>query len=298
MSFHQSVYFLKFMMFKKMSLVFLLLAFSLVSIAQDFAPVGAKWHYTYQDFLSSQAGYVLVESLKDTLVLGKNAKKIEQTLYFPNTNPLFLGINLIYSDSNRVYFYQYNKFNLLYDYNANQGDTIFVKEPYYNGGNGDTLIPLLVDSTKIETIGGVQKKVQYVTALEFSWFFGEKFIEGLGSNNYLLPNNAAADPSPGPFRCYEDSVFNYQIVVDCKELVTGIKETQQLFSQYQLQSTVYNEIKLPDIKGTIFIYDSNGNLLANEKIKPTIQVAFLKRGIYVVVLTSNEFQHRYRIIKL
>lgn len=170
-------------------------------------------------------------------------------------------------------------------------------EPYYSGNNLDTLIPILIDSTKNEIVGGISKKVQYITNLESSWYFGFKIIQDIGSDNYLLPNFAAVDPSPGPFRCYNDSLLSYQLVNDCEELITGINENANIFHQYEFQNTVYNTLNLPNIEGDIFIYDIQGKLLISEKIKTTIPLN-LKNGIYIVLLKDKGFQHIYKIVKL
>lgn len=284
-------------MLRYLLFIFIFLFITVNNYGQDFAPVGAKWHYSFPEFSSPNQGYILIESVKDTTVLSKNAKKLNVTHFPPASSPTSLQSEIIFSDSNKVYLFVYNQFRLLYDFNANQGDTIFVIEPYFSGNNLDTLIPILVDSTKNEIIGGVSKKVQYITSLEPSWYFGFKIIKEIGSDNYLLPIFATVDPSPGPLRCYSDSLLNYQLVNDCEEIITSIKEITTNLNQYPLQTTVYNTLILPDIKGEVTIYDIQGKLLFSEKIKPTIPIN-LKNGIYIVLLKSKDFQHIYKILKL
>lgn len=218
-------------MLRYLLFIFIFLFITVTNYGQDFAPVGATWHYSFPEFSSPNQGYILIESVKDTTVLGKNAKKLNVTHFPPASSPTSLQSEIIFSDSNKVYLFVYNQFRLLYDFNANQGDTIFVIEPYYSGNNLDTLIPILVDSTKNEIIGGVSKKVQYITSIEPSWYFGSKIIKDIGSDNYLLPIFATVDPSPGPLRCYNDSLLNYQLVNDCEEIITSIDEKNKLQEQ-------------------------------------------------------------------
>ncbi|MDT8412890.1 MAG: T9SS type A sorting domain-containing protein [Vicingaceae bacterium] len=280
--------------------IFIFLFITVTNYGQDFAPVGATWHYSYTETSPPfNQSYILIESVKDTIILGKNAKKLSQTHYQSSSNSIFLGYEFIYSDSNKVYLYKYNKFNLLYDFNAVQGDTIFVIEPLFMncGGNGDTLIPFLVDSVKLINISGFQKKIQFVTNLEIGWNFGEKFIESIGSNYFLFPTDCVAPPHIDSIRCYSDSLLSYQLVNDCEEIITSIKENTTNLNQYPLQTTVYNTLILPDIKGEVTIYDIQGKLLFSEKIKPTIPVN-LKNGIYIVLLKNKDFQHIYKILKL
>lgn len=281
-------------------ILYIFFSIHFIVYGQDFAPVGATWHYSYTETSPPfNQNYILIESVKDTIILGKNAKKLNQTLYQTNNNSFFWGHEFIYSDSNKVYLYKYNKFNLLYDFNAVQGDTIFVIEPLLMncGGNGDTLIPFLIDSVKLVNINGFQKKVQHVTNLEMGWNFGEKFIESIGSNYFLFPTDCVAPPNIDSLRCYNDSILNYHLVNDCEEIITSIKENTNIFHQYEFQNTIYNTLNLPDIKGDILIYDIQGKLLFSEKIKPTIPID-LKNGIYIVLLKNKDFQHIYKILKL
>ena len=287
-------------MLRYLLFIFIFLLITVTNYGQDFAPVGATWHYSYTETSPPfNQSYILIESVKDTIILGKNAKKLSQTHYQSSSNSIFLGYEFIYSDSNKVYLYKYNKFNLLYDFNAVQGDTIFVIEPLFMncGGNGDTLIPFLVDSVKLINISGFQKKIQFVTNLEIGWNFGGKFIESIGSNYFLFPTDCVAPPHIDSLRCYNDSLLSYQLVNDCEEIITSIKENTNIFHQYEFQNTIYNTLNLPDIKGDIFIYDIQGKLLFSEKIKPTIPIN-LKNGIYIVLLKSKDFQHIYKILKL
>lgn len=284
-------------MLRYLLFLFIFLFITVTNYGQGFAPVGTKWHYSFPEFSSPNQGYILIESVKDTTVLSKNAKKLNVTHFPPASSPTSLQSEVIFSDSNKVYLFVYNQFRLLYDFNANQGDTIFVIEPYYSGNNLDTLIPILVDSTKNEIIGGVSKKVQYITSIEPSWYFGSKIIKDISSDNYLLPTFAAVDPSPGPIRCYNDSLLSYQLVNDCEEIITSIDENTNVFHQYNFQTTVYESFNLPNIEGHILIYDTQGKLLLNETIRPTIPLS-LKNGIYIVLLKNKDFQHIYKILKL
>jgi hypothetical protein len=258
-------------MLRYLLFIFIFLFITVTNYGQDFAPIGAKWHYSFPEFSSPNQGYIMIESVKDTIVLGKNAKKLNITHFPPGSSPTSLQSEIIFSDSNKVYLFVYNQFRLLYDFNANQGDTIFVIEPYYSGNNLDTLIPILVDSTKNEIIGGVSKKVQYITSLEPSWYFGSKIIKDIGSDNYLLPIFATVDPSPGPFRCYNDSLLNYQLVNDCEEIITSIDEKSKLQEQVIVYPNPSNGsfkfgINAPFQEAKLTIFDITGKVIVEQKI--------------------------------
>ena len=292
-------------MLRYLLFIFIFLFITVTNYGQGFAPVGAKWHYSFPEFSSPNQGYILIESVKDTTVLSKNAKKLNVTHFPPASSPTSLQSEIIFSDSNKVYLFVYNQFRLLYDFNANQGDTIFVIEPYFSGNNLDTLIPILVDSTKNEIIGGVSKKVQYITSLEPTWYFGFKIIKDIGSDNYLLPIFAAADPSPGPFRCYNDSLLNYQLVNDCEEIITSINEKSKLQEQVNVHPNpshgIFN-IALPTPKESVQveIYNLSGRQQLEYLIikdKGVIDLSKQPNGIYFVKVIHQQQVITQKIVK-
>ena len=275
----------------------IVLLISLNSHSQNFAPIGAKWHYNENNYGPPPyyVNYILVESIKDTIVLGKNAKKLDATMYWAGGSTSPWDTYIIYSDSNKVYLYRCNQFYLLYDFNANQGDTIHIVDPECGWWN-DTLIDVLIDSVTLENIGGVMKKVQYVTSLE-GWGIGTKFIESIGSNQYLLPINGTMPVQIGPIRCYNDSLINYQLVLDCEELVVGVDETTKQENKYTIPTVVHDQLRLPAINGDILLYDLQGKLIKNEKIKSFVNLENMNKGIYILILKNDELFIQQKLIK-
>lgn len=265
-------------------IIILLISFN--SYSQNFAPVGAKWHYNVTN--ASGIYYILKESIKDTIVLGKSAKKTSET---PN---FLFSPNIIYEDSNKVYHYNSysNQFLLLYNFNANQGDTVKVILSIW-----DT-IPYLIDSVKIENIGGFLKKVQYITDLTGCWDFGTKFIESIGSNRYFFPIQCTYPPDlPDSLRCYSDSLINYQLVPDCEEITIGVTEVSNQENKYHISTIVHDNLQLPAITGDLLIYDLQGKLIKNEKIKSFINLENMNQGIYILILKNDELFIQQKLIK-
>lgn len=294
-------------MLRYLLFIFIFLLITVTNYGQDFAPVGATWHYSYTETSPPfNQSYILIESVKDTIILGKNAKKISQTHYQSSSNSIFLGYEFIYSDSNKVYLYQYNKFNLLYDFNAVQGDTIFVIEPLFMncGGNGDTLIPFLVDSVKLINISGFQKKIQFVTNLEIGWNFGEKFIESIGSNYFLFPTDCVAPPQIDSLRCYNDSLLSYQLVNDCEEIITNINEKIKLQEQVIVYPNPNNSsfeltIDAPFQQAKLTIIDITGKVIIQQKItQNNTQLNLLShpKGMYFYQLLTDGKQVTGKLI--
>lgn len=264
--------------------------------AQGFAPIGAKWHYSADNYQPPwQTNYILIESIKDTFVLGQNAKKIESTMFYGDGTSGNIGNEIIYSNGNKVYLYRYNQFRLLYDFDAMQGDTIHIVEPVLFSTT-DTLIPILIDSVKIENIGGQMKKVQYVTNLDFNWVIGYKFIESVGSSHYLLPIDGISPPLIDSLRCYTDNIINYSLVSNCTYLSVSIPK---LFKEkISIPSIIKREIKLPDLYGRYIIYDLNGSVVKEGDIIEKISLETINQGIYIIQLKIKEKQFQYKFIKI
>ena len=99
------------------SIIFLFLFFNVSqSIAQseEWANVGTKWWYTTEYCEKENCGYYTFESIKDTLVLGKNAKYIE-TKTFGTVSPSNPYNNFImYGEEGRVFQYDTINNDFLY----------------------------------------------------------------------------------------------------------------------------------------------------------------------------------------
>ncbi len=82
---------------------FILLNSSTNLKAQEFAPIGAEWHYTMRLVMSDEEGFVHVESIKDTVVNEKLcsmlAVEIGFACYFDNDK------EFVYQEDSVVYFY-------------------------------------------------------------------------------------------------------------------------------------------------------------------------------------------------
>lgn len=165
--------------------------------------------------------YIKFESVKDTMVLGKNCRKItKRHKLVCNDRPLN---EYMYSENDTVYFYDpnFNDFQVLYDFSANQFDswTILVKDDPLR--NVDTLT-IIVDSTDVVSINGFDLKQLYVTYRFIYDFqntgdidtihYQSSIIERIGDLQYMF-NYAPAwsftcdGNYTNGLRCYEDPVI-------------------------------------------------------------------------------------------
>ena len=106
-------------------LIFTLFCYCFSFSQIEFAPVGAKWWYVLPCAdLNPDCGYSTFESVNDTILLNKNAKIIKYTV---NGVVKPEATQIMYSDSDKIYYYMNNKFYMLYDFGAKAGDTLKIK---------------------------------------------------------------------------------------------------------------------------------------------------------------------------
>jgi len=159
---------------KLLSFLTLIILFQMLH-SQNWTPIGATWHYTekFSFWHVYDEDYIKFESVKDTMMMGKNCRKItKRHKLVCNDRPLN---EFMYQENGKVYFYDphFEAFQVLYDFSANQFDswTILVKDDPLR--NVDTLT-IVVDSTDMVNINGTDLKQLYITY----WFIYDYFDEG------------------------------------------------------------------------------------------------------------------------
>lgn len=169
---------------KQKALLLLLLAAAGAVKAQNYEPIlqeGNEWHTLYVmvvGFPTPDKHYTLVNWIsEDTLVEGVRYSKIMETL---NDEGIPYLVALLREEGGKVWGRK--KTNgflsevLLYDFNANIGDTLSF---------GDFEESFVVDSISFEQIGGRERKKIWF-GLEYEPFGCETWIEGIGSDMGLL----------------------------------------------------------------------------------------------------------------
>ena len=201
-------------------LLLILLTICSVSIrAIDFAPIGAKWHYSQAGIIDMQT-YKTIESVSDTMIEGKSCRKLletSRTMIAPER-----PIRYMYSRNDSVSEYYNHSFHLLYNFRAQKGDSITITSLSKK---------MVVDSTRTIDINGHMLRVQYVTCTDrMSFDFSGKVIEGIGNLKFMFPT--LDFNYDGPLRCYSDPVTGSYInpvwnSTDCEKITTGIEENER-----------------------------------------------------------------------
>jgi len=200
----------------------LLLGTASLSAQQEFAPIGAVWHYNEYPFFFfpfAQIGYYQIESVADTLIQGRMCRKL-----IKNHPVLCTGEHLaefISQEGDTVYYYNWElqEFGILYNFSALPGDMWLIRTQQYRfdgttGPETDTLV-VAVDSVSEITINNAVLKRQFVSLTPI-WNWEDStprraiFTEGTGAENYLLyqwfmwVGELCDTPYPGGLRCYYD----------------------------------------------------------------------------------------------
>lgn len=284
----------------KKLIIIILTAISFHATSQEFAPVGAKWHYDQRTFNPDLTTYQTIESISDTIINGITCRKLMKISRMAGTLISYL---YTYSVNDSVFFYAGNGFHLLYDFGAITGDTVTLG--YYTTYDGSPL-KMFIDSTSTIIINGETRKLQYVTCGDGMVIgFGGIVIEGLGNIGYMFPS---FDPSlEGPLRCYEDSIIGLFInpyhsnngwnFLDCEQILTGLAEpglTAEIFiypNPAKGEIFIANNCKMPG-ETTITIVNMNGEPVMQSQFKHQtpveLDVSTLAKGIYLMKIETME----------
>lgn len=279
----------------------ILTSISIQISAQEFAPIGAKWHYSQGTLNPELIAFKTIESISDTVIEGKSCKKLNQVSAYmpPNTPSIFL-----YSSNNSVFVYEEGSFHLLYDFGAISGDTIELGYLTYNASP----LKMIIDSTSTITINGQSKKLQYVTCGDGLVIeFGGKVIEGIGNTEYMFPRlDGNLD---GPLRCYKDNILGLFLspfhtnngwdFQNCEQIITGINDLHVTETISIYPNPVKSSFTLTNLdRVTEFeIFDIHGRKVMKGTVNFTqvIKIENLPKGLYFLRLQNSKLT---RILKI
>lgn len=302
------------------------------SNAQNFAPIGAKWHYSIGglDFYGVKCAVLTVK--EDTLINNITASVIEVKLI---DNP---GIEKVISheyiarqnDSVMYYNPNYNQFFLLYNFSARAGDTIHVHKnlskvtPAFlvpRFAKDSIIFSYRVISTDSVIINGTWKKKQTIASLSNSYYTMTTYgtdsfnvvIDGFYSFTYLFGRAALITmETPGNMlRCYNDSTLSFKYAKwekDCDYVNPNSGISQATITQsIQVFPNPVNQtlnIKQESEKyKQIAIYNISGQLMLKQNLNTletilNVDVNTLTPGIYYCELqTVNSGLVRSKFIK-
>jgi len=290
---------------KKTIFLLILITVTMQNYAQEFAPVGAIWHYTQRTINPDLTSFKTIESISDTSINGIQCRKmIEVERYLDTTNVIY---HYMYSENDSVFFFAENDFHLLYDFGANTGDTIILD--YFSTYDG-TPLKMIIDSTGTIMVNNQEREIQYITCGDGMVIeFGHHVIEGIGNTSFMFPTlDGSLD---GPLRCYQDNNtdlflnpfhpnygWNHQ---DCEEIITGIEEIKSTENVSVFPNPTKNIISIKNIdRETAYkIFNINGKIIIRGIISESneINIKEFSKGIYFIELENENMLTVRKIIK-
>ena len=207
---------------KRFSLSLTILLLSVQLSGQNFAPVGATWHFTelwaFNWFFEQT--FIKVEAVGDTVINGQPCTKLVLGGWYCDMfdqTPTY-----VYEEDSIVYFINgvTGSSEILYDLTAEPGDWWKVVYPTQMCPEGIDSVMVTVDSTGYENINGFDLKVLFVTCTllneemcGYAWSYSSKVVERIGDFNFLFNYYTCCiicDANyPGGLRCYEDQVIGH-----------------------------------------------------------------------------------------
>ena len=301
---------------KKILFTISLIVSAITFYGQDFAPIGAEWYYNEQFAFSGDINYIKFTSEKDTLIFGKNCKKItKRHKILCNDRP---DTEYIYSRNDTVFFRDttFNEFQILYDFSANPTDSWIIK--IMDEEQDIDTITITVDSVSTTQINGQNLKTLYVTYNKddenMPEIYSSTIIEKIGDIKYMFNwypwSNIACDGNyTSGLRCYQDSdigMYSTGIVDSCDYVYiwTGISQTKSgaRIELFPNPTQDFVKIKVADISNySIELLDLNGKLLKSTETSNSVlrlDLPQINRGVYVIIVRQgNQILGYKKLIK-
>ena len=285
-----------------MRLLLLFLLCSGLSFAQNWAPNGAQWHYSYYGFFP---GYVDITYTADTIIDGQASKELTKTYHGlgwdQSITSVTFGYEYTYEANGVVYLRYQNQWDTLYNFNAQVGQSWrMAKQPFTNVATQNSRIKILATGNLI--INNETRK--YLVAdkcdsnnISMGWF-NDTLIENIGFlHDYFLPydqfDGAVDGNEGGPFRCYSDNNFaiykpNYLEVCD---YIMGTTELEGSASFQVYPNPVSDQINIPESLiqqyNHFSILSNDGKVIQEGQTTATLDVANLPAGNYTLLIESQ-----------
>ena len=281
----------------------------------EFAPVGAEWYYTYAVGGENPANHFnRVVSEKDTIIEGNNCRVLRQ--YYDNSE-IANEKYVIRQEQGKVYYYYQEQFNLLFDFDAETGDTVkftfkyreydFDNWPFNQPLYKDTVLSaryvidaITTNSYKLKTFKTIiLEEDKYIVYNEPVLPMFHNYTERIGYSSVFIPmfdNAAHTADSQFILRCYSDANLSF---------VSDWWSYHSLPCDYSIAMDI-NTPKVEDIKiypnpakdiffvecenvYLITLYDMLGREVLNQNIngKSAINISHLASGVYYIRILSK-----------
>jgi len=280
----------------KNSLSIIFIIYSLSSFAQPWIEQGATWHYSWINV--SNYGFRKIEYTQDTLIQNKTCQMLvveNHTFERDQFQDNYLGggvidTNYTYSKNDTVFWLINETFHILYDFNADVGDS-------WDLGFDTNEYKCSKSYTVVDSIGTIEINGKTLRWVALNWtknssvgFFEQKIIEGIGGMRYLFPTFNNCDSTTIvhfqalSFRCFQDDLFTlYPNNVDCDApLHVNKKINNSLFNIYPNPSK--GNLVIENFEGRLTVFSVYGDQLATHQISNRKNINFegFPGGVYLL----------------
>lgn len=294
---------------------------SVSSDSKEFAPIGAKWHYT-EPYLK-ESNFILMESVGDTTINGLNCR----ILKISRNGSEFISNEYIAQSGDAIRYYNHNtnEFHTLYDFSARIGDTIQVHSQSTKTTPGflapkrildDGVLPNFayriqaIDSIEISGVWHKRQEVSFLTSNDL-WGFsngtGSSYlVEGIGSLTYFFGkrNFIVPEESVALLRCYDNQsiAFKNPLWSSSCTLVDFVEDMSvaKSFCVYPNPTSDVLHIELDNGSNlSVEVFDHLGRIRIAKEFNQSMQlnIEHLQDGLYTLRIKSEEMNSTYKIVK-
>jgi len=275
-----------------------------LAFTQSWAPIGAKWTYTQSTINPNYTTFKTFESIADTIINGQSCRILTVIEHY-GSGWSDTSQQYTYSDSNRVYFYSGTSWCLIYDFNAQQGDTFVLN--CFQGALVQPVVKVL--SVDTITINGHQRKRFNYFLSDLLIGFSGDVLEGIGNIYGMFP--VVHHTLGGPLRCYEDSILglyknqyyftNTAWKQDCDIIISGVDDQNFSENLKVFPNPFYNHLIFQfanNEQTTVTLYDLMGKQVLHQTFTNTtvINTETFSGNIYFYEVRNNNGIHKTGMI--
>lgn len=311
----------------------LFLSINCIEAQTEFAPIGAEWYYSYADGCCPENQFYNIFSEEDVVIDGYNCRVLKHYYNYTSND---IKEYIIKQEEGKIYYYYEDKFNLLFDFDVEIGDTIEVTFMYRehsdelpSGKNSLLPIRFKVESIEVDldhykTVNTkiVEDDIQYIDGTDVPSFTTYSYHEKVGFytlvgsplNNGFVP---VVDNLPHPtlqtyrgLRCYSDANYSFMSAEWVKtnlpcdySISTSNKEvfSKSIINIYP--TLFYDNLRITyeGNNGYVEISDIEGRIIYSSKLESGVNkiktINFLSGVYFVRVLADNGSYQLFKVVK-
>jgi hypothetical protein len=283
---------------QKLLLTTILLTFTTLLFGQNFGSIGTQWYYSEHAGGSapSNSEYLHLKSVSDTILNGVTTHKIVRTYYKFNGDTVTFDPLYVYEQSDTVFMYNFQKakFQSIYIFNAQKGDTLTLEYPEPLPWSTDSTYRLVIDTIETLIVKGVSLKKYRTIALDRHQFhIGGYYIDRIGGIDWFFPRPDIIPEAGGPIRCYSDNQIDtsFQSIACDYRLFSSINEINSNFKINVFPNPVQNELTIQSEQpiSRIELNDITGKRIMTTN-QFYLNFDYLNNGLYILTIYFNSGQ--------